>query len=67
LRVASHSAHISVEIFDLDADLFVLFIALLLVVSNLPEGVFDLGFESRHRFLHLVYVILSFLWLLLKK
>ena len=58
LCIHFHPAHVSVEIFDLDADLFEILLALLLVVSDLPEGVFDLGFKSRRQFLQLVNIVL---------
>ncbi len=65
MRIASHSAHVSVKVFDLDADLFEILIALLLVVSNLSEGIFDLGFKSRRQFLQLIDIVLHVLQLLL--
>ena len=58
LCIHSHPAHVSVEIFDLDADLFEILLALLLVVSDLPEGVFGLGFKSLCHFLQLVNFVL---------
>ena len=63
--IRSHPAHISVKIFELGTDLFEVLVTLLLIVSDVREGIFDLGFESRYRILHHVNLVLSFLWLLL--
>jgi hypothetical protein len=50
-----------VKVFDLDADLFEILIALFLVVSNLPEGIFDVGLEGRCQFLQLIDIVLHML------
>ncbi len=65
MRIASHSAHISVKVFDLDADFFEILIALFLIIRYLSEGIFDFGLESRGQFLQLVDIVLHVLQLLL--